>query len=255
VTVTVSAIPMLTDNYAWLIRDSVSGELGIVDPAQAAPAIAAIDAGGPAPGGPAPGDPAPRGRLDFIFLTHHHGDHIDGAVELAKRYGAKIVGNAGDAHRLPKLDIEVREGDEVPFGAATARVIDTPGHTLGHIGYYFADGGLLFCGDTMFSMGCGRLFEGTAADMHASLQKFAVLPSETLVCAGHEYTQSNAKFAVSVDPENAALLARAREVSMLRQDGKPTLPVTLGVEIATNPFLRALDAPSLGRLRRLKDNF
>jgi hydroxyacylglutathione hydrolase len=241
VTVTVTAIPMLTDNYSWLIKDSTTGKFGIIDPAEAAPAIAAIDAAG--------------GKLDFIFLTHHHGDHIDGAPELAKRYGAKIIGNAADAHRLPKLDIAVREGDEVPFGAASARVIDTPAHTLGHIAYYFADGGLLFCGDTLFSLGCGRLFEGTAADMYESLQKFAELPPETLVCAGHEYTQSNAKFAISVDPENTALQSRAKEIDALRRDHKPTLPITLGVEIATNPFLRALDAPSLGRLRSAKDNF
>jgi hydroxyacylglutathione hydrolase len=241
VTVTVTAIPMLTDNYSWLIKDQSSGKLGIIDPAEAAPAITAIDAAG--------------GHLDFIFLTHHHGDHIDGAPALVSRYGAKVVGNACDAHRLPKLDIQVREGDEVPFGTASARVIDTPGHTLGHIAYYFADGGLLFCGDTMFSMGCGRLFEGTAGDMYESLQKFAELPLETLVCAGHEYTQSNAKFAISVDPENAALQARVAEVDSLRRAHKATLPIALGVEMATNPFLRALDAPSLGRLRTAKDNF
>ncbi len=240
-TVSVTAIPMLTDNYSWLIRESGTGIFGIIDPAEAAPAIAAIDAAG--------------GQLAFIFLTHHHGDHIDGAPELAAKYGAQIVGNAGDAHRLPKLDIAVREGDKVVFGAASAQVIDTPGHTLGHIAYYFADGGLLFCGDTMFSMGCGRLFEGTAADMYDSLQKFAELPPETLVCAGHEYTQSNAKFAISVDPENTPLQARVKEIDTLRRDGKATLPVRLGVELATNPFLRALDAPSLGRLRTAKDNF
>jgi hydroxyacylglutathione hydrolase len=241
VTVTVTAIPMLTDNYSWLIKETGSGKLGIIDPAEAAPAIAAIEAAG--------------GHLDFIFLTHHHGDHIDGAPELVRRYGAKVVGNACDAHRLPKLDISVREGDAVAFGEASAEVIDTPGHTVGHIAYYFADGGLLFSGDTMFSLGCGRLFEGTAADMFESLQKFAELPPATLVCAGHEYTQSNAKFAVSVDPENTALLGRAKEIDTLRRDGKPTLPVSLGGEMATNPFLRALDAPSLGRLRTAKDSF
>jgi hydroxyacylglutathione hydrolase len=171
VTVTVTAIPMLTDNYSWLLQDSASGKLGIVDPAEAAPAIAAIEAAG--------------GKLDSIFLTHHHGDHIDGVPELVRKYGARVIGNANDAHRLPKLDVAMQEGDAVPFGAASAKVIDTPGHTIGHIAYYFADGGLLFCGDTMFSLGCGRLFEGTAEDMFESLQKFAELPKETLVCAGH----------------------------------------------------------------------
>jgi hydroxyacylglutathione hydrolase len=241
VTVTVTAIPMLTDNYSWLLTESGTGKLGIVDPAEAAPAIAAIEAAG--------------GRLDSIFLTHHHGDHIDGVPELVRKYGAKVIGNAGDAHRLPKLDVAIREGDHVPFGAASAQVIDTPGHTIGHIAYYFADGGLLFCGDTMFSLGCGRLFEGTPEDMFESLQKFAELPKETLVCAGHEYTQSNAKFALSVDPENPAVRSRASEVEALRAAGKATLPVALGSEMASNPFLRALDAPSLGRLRAAKDHF
>lgn len=240
-TVTVTAIPMLTDNYSWLLTESGTGKLGIVDPAEAAPAIAAIEVAG--------------GRLDSIFLTHHHGDHIDGVPELVRKYGAKVIGNAGDAHRLPKLDVAIREGDHVPFGAASAQVIDTPGHTIGHIAYYFADGGLLFCGDTMFSLGCGRLFEGTPEDMFESLQKFAELPKETLVCAGHEYTQSNAKFALSVDPENPAVRSRASEVEALRAAGKATLPVALGSEMASNPFLRALDAPSLGRLRAAKDHF
>ena len=240
-TVTVTAIPMLSDNYSWLITESDSGRLAIIDPAEAGPAIAAIEAKG--------------GKLDRIFLTHHHGDHIDGAPELARRYGAKVIGNASDAHRLPKLDIAVREGDVVPFGAASATVIDTPGHTIGHITYYFADGGLLFCGDTMFSLGCGRLFEGTAEDMYESLQKFAGLPKETLVCAGHEYTQSNAKFALVADPENPALQVRAKEVDELRRHGKASLPVTLGSEMASNPFLRALDAASVKRLRAAKDHF
>jgi hydroxyacylglutathione hydrolase len=241
VTVTVTAIPMLTDNYSWLLQDSASGKLGIVDPAEAAPAIAAIEAAG--------------GKLDSIFLTHHHGDHIDGVPELVRKYGARVIGNANDAHRLPKLDVAMQEGDAVPFGAASAKVIDTPGHTIGHIAYYFADGGLLFCGDTMFSLGCGRLFEGTAEDMFESLQKFAELPKETLVCAGHEYTQSNARFAISVDPENPGLQARVREVEALRHAGEATLPVSLGSEMTSNPFLRALDASSLGRLRTAKDHF
>jgi hydroxyacylglutathione hydrolase len=232
---------MLSDNYSWLLTETVSGKIGIVDPAEAEPAIAAIEAAG--------------GKLDFIFITHHHPDHTDGVPALAERYGAAVVGNAADAHRLPKLDIAVHEGDEVGFGAALARVIDTPGHTVGQVAYYFKDGGLLFSGDTMFSLGCGRLFEGTAADMYGSLQKFAELPGDTLVCAGHEYTQSNAKFALSVDPDNAALQARAKEVEALRQAGKATLPVTLGSELASNPFLRAVDAASLGRLRAAKDVF
>ncbi len=240
-TVTAAAIPMLSDNYSWLLTDSVSGKIGIVDPAEAEPAIAAIEAAG--------------GKLDTIFITHHHGDHIGGVAALVERYHPVVVGNAADAHRLPKLDVAVQEGDLVEFGAVKARVIDTPGHTIGHIAYYFADGGILLPGDTLFSLGCGRLFEGSAADMFASMAKFADLPDATLVCAGHEYTQSNAKFALSVDGGNADLVKRAEEISALRAAGKATLPVSLGTERATNPFLRAPNAEALGRLRGAKDNF
>ncbi len=239
--VTVEPIPMLSDNYSWLLREVLSNKVAIVDPAEAAPAIAAVEAAG--------------GQLDMIFLTHHHDDHIGGVAELVERYEPVVVGNAADAHRLPALDIAVHEGSLVDFGAAKVRVIDTPGHTLGHVSYYIAEGGVLLPGDTMFSLGCGRFFEGTPADMFRSLQKFSDLPGETLVCAGHEYTASNARFALSVDPENAALQARAAEVTALREAGQPTLPVTLGEERASNPFLRAADAEELGKLRAAKDRF
>jgi hydroxyacylglutathione hydrolase len=232
---------MLSDNYSWLLKESVTGKVGIVDPAEVEPAVAAIEAAG--------------GRLDVIFLTHHHGDHIGGVAGLVEKYHPVVVGNAGDAHRLPKLDVAVHEGDLVDFGAAKARVIDTPGHTVGHIAYVFADGGLLFSGDTLFSLGCGRLFEGTAEDMFRSMRKFDDLPDETLVCCGHEYTASNAKFAVAQDEGNAALMARAAEVAALRAAGAATIPVALGVERATNPFLRAESAEVLGTLRAAKDKF
>jgi hydroxyacylglutathione hydrolase len=176
-------------------------------------------------------------------------------ADILTHYHPIVVGNAADSHRLPKLDIAVHEGDLVDFGAAKVRVIETPAHTRGHISYYIADGGILLPGDTMFSLGCGRLFEGTAEDMFNSLGKFEDLPDETLVCAGHEYTESNARFALAVDPENEALKARAAEVKALRAFAQATLPVTLASERACNPFLRAQNAEELGKLRAAKDKF
>ena len=240
-TVTVRAIPMLSDNYAWLLTDSVTGSIGILDPAEAAPAMQLLEGQGQ--------------RLDFIFLTHHHPDHIGGVPELVARYHPKVVGNGADAARLPALDVPVYEGALVPFGAATLRVIAMPGHTLGHIGYYIAEGEILLSGDTLFSLGCGRLFEGTAEQMFTSLAKLDELPGSTLVCAGHEYTAANARFALHVDPANEALQARAKEVENLRAQGLPTLPVTLAQERATNPFLRAKTVAAFASLRRDKDNF
>jgi hydroxyacylglutathione hydrolase len=234
-------VPILSDNYAWLLQDDVGGATAIVDPADAAPVIAAIEKAG--------------GRLDLILLTHHHADHVAGTDEVRARFGAAVVGAAADAHRLPRLDHAVREGDAVALGAASAQVIDTPGHTRGHIAYHFADGGVLLCGDTLFSLGCGRLLEGTAAEMFASLGKFAALPGETLVCCGHEYTQSNARFALTVDGSNPALLARAAEVDRLRADGKPTVPSAIAQELAANPFMRAPDAAHLADIRAKKDRF
>ncbi len=239
--ITAHAVPILSDNYAWLLRDAATGATAIVDPAEVAPVVAAIEAAG--------------GRLDTILLTHHHVDHIDGADEIRARYGAKIAGAAADAHRLPKLDVAVAEGDTVAIGQSTARVMETPGHTLGHIAYYFADGGVLLCGDTLFSLGCGRLLEGTAANMFASLQKFAALPPDTLVCCGHEYTESNARFALHATPDNAALQAYAAQVKALRAAGKPTIPSRLSDELAANPFLRAPDVATLAALRSAKDKF
>jgi hydroxyacylglutathione hydrolase len=239
--ITVQAIPLLSDNYAWLLRDAATGAVAVVDPSVADPVVAAIEAAG--------------GRLDLILLTHHHPDHIEGAEALRARYGAKIVGAKADAHRLPALDVAVAEGDTVAVGATSGRVFETPGHTVGHIAYHFPDGGVLLCGDTLFSLGCGRLFEGTAADMFASMRKFAVLPPETLVCCGHEYTESNARFAVHADPANAALLAFAEQVRAKRAAGQATVPSRLADELAVNPFLRAPDAATLGDLRARKDTF
>ena len=239
--VTVQAVPCLSDNYAWLLRDTATGTVAICDPGEAAPAIAAIEAGG--------------GRCDIILLTHHHDDHIAGVEAVRARFGSKVIGAAADAHRLPKLDQAVVPGDSVAVGETHGTVIDSPGHTLGHVAFHFPAGDVLLSGDTLFSLGCGRLLEGTPADMFRALGLLKGLPPETLVCCGHEYTLSNARFAVTVDPDNAALQARAREVQAARDLGQPTVPVTLGQELATNPFLRATSAEELGRIRKAKDNF
>jgi hydroxyacylglutathione hydrolase len=240
--VTARSVPILKDNYAWLLRDTETGATAIVDPAEGAPIIAAIEADG--------------GRLDLILLTHHHGDHIaDTDVVRAKYPGVKVVGASADAHRLPKLDQAVKEGDTVTLGHATARVIETPGHTRGQINYFFAGGPILLSGDTLFSLGCGRLIEGNATEMFSSLSKLAALPDDTLVCCGHEYTEANAKFALSVDPDNVALRARAEEAHRQRAKGEPTIPSRLGDEKRANPFLLAKDAAALADVRGKKDRF
>ena len=234
-------IPILRDNYAWLLRESGAGAVAIVDPAEADPLIAAIETGG--------------GRLDLILLTHHHADHVAATEALRARFRCPVAGARADAHRLPRLDFALDEGEEVALGAASGRLIATPGHTRGHVAWFFADGAVLACGDTLFSLGCGRLFEGNAAEMFASLAKLAALPDETLVCCGHEYTLANARFARAVDPDNAALIARIGEVERQRAAGLPSVPTSLALERATNPFLRAADAQALGELRARKDNF
>lgn len=239
--VTTQPIAMRTDNYAWLLTDKVSGKVGVVDPADAAPVREMLESQGK--------------TLDFIFLTHHHDDHVGGARALADAYHALIIGHDADAARLPRLDLPVHEGSPLRFGTAEVQVFETPGHTSSHIAYYFKDGGLLFPGDTLFSLGCGRLFEGSPAQLFESLAKFRALPDTTLVCAGHEYSEANARFARHVDPDNLALQARAAEIAKLRAQGLATLPVSLGRERATNPFLRAQTAEDLAKLRAAKDVF
>ncbi len=235
------ALPILSDNYAWLLRDEPSGAVAVVDPADADAVIAALEGEG--------------GRLDLILLTHHHEDHVAGTDAVRERFGAKVVGAAADRHRLPRLDQAVKEGDTVRLGASTLEVIDTPGHTRGHISFFCPQGDVLLCADTLFSLGCGRLLEGTAEEMFSSLQKLARLPDDTLVCCGHEYTQSNARFARHIDPDNEALRRRAEEVDRLRAENKETVPSRLGAEKAENPFLRAPDAATLADIRKQKDSF
>ena len=240
-TVTARAVPILSDNYAWLLQDGLTGFTAIVDPAEEAPVVAAIEAAG--------------GRLDAIILTHHHDDHIAAVEPVRERYGAAVVGARADAHRLPRLDQAVAEGDTVEIGSATARVIETPGHTVGHVAYFIEPGAVLLCGDTLFSLGCGKLLEGTAADMFGSLRKLAALPGEALVCCGHEYTQSNARFALTEEPANQDLVRRAAEVDQQRGAKQATVPTRLSDEMAANPFLRAADVAALGAMRGRKDRF
>jgi hydroxyacylglutathione hydrolase len=237
---TVTPIPCLSDNYIWLLR-SPDGRLAICDPGEAAPVLAAIEAAG-----------AP---LEAILLTHHHGDHVAGVAEIVAATGAKVIGAAADAHRLPPLDMAVRPGDEFEVCGLPIRVLASDGHTRGHIAFYLTECGILLCGDTLFSLGCGRLLEGTAEEMFASLQAIAALPPETLICCGHEYSESNARFALTVEPGNPTLAARAARIAEQRAKGEPTVPTTLEEELAANPFLRAKDVATLARIRAAKDTF
>ncbi|GAN60192.1 hydroxyacylglutathione hydrolase [Acetobacter cibinongensis] len=237
----IRAIPVLSDNYAWLLHDEATGQTAIVDPGEAAPIQKTLKELGLG--------------LDLILLTHHHSDHIDGARTLRDTYKSRIVGPKADVHRLPPLDQAVEDGDTLALGNSTAQVLAVPGHTSGHIAYYFTAPPALFCGDTLFSLGCGRLFEGTPEQMFTSLHRFDTLPDETLVCCGHEYTLGNAAFALHADPHNTALQARVKDVKALRAAGQPTLPSTLGLERQTNPFLRAKNSVEFAKLRREKDTF
>ena len=218
-------VPCLKDNYAYLVHEPQSNAVAIVDPSEAAPVLEALK--------------KYQLKLTHIFNTHHHWDHTGGNVELKKETGAKITGPKHDADRIPGIDIGVAEGDTVELGRARAQILDIPAHTKHHIAFWFGTDNAVFTGDTMFAMGCGRLFEGTPARMWTSLNKLAALPGETRVYCGHEYTLSNGKFALTVEPNNAVLRKRLAEVERLRADNKPTIPSTIAQERETNPFLRA----------------
>ena len=220
-------LPVLNDNYIYLIQDNGSGETAVIDPAEAAPVLSALK--------------QKKWRLDYVYNTHHHGDHVGGNIELKSRTGCRIVGAKRDRNRIPGIDIEVEEGDRITLGSSKARILDVPGHTLGHIAYWFADSEALFCGDTLFALGCGRLFEGSAVQMWDSLSKFKALPPQTRVFCAHEYTQANGQFALTIDGDNAVLKERMEEVNRLRRNGLSTVPSTLAEEFSTNPFLRAGD--------------
>ncbi len=248
-------IPCLQDNYGYLIHDPASGLTAAIDTPDAAAIERAL---------------ADRGwHLNFILNTHHHSDHAGGNLALKKKTGCVIVGSRSDAVRIPGIDVLVGEGDTFALGDHRARIVETSGHTVGHICYLFEADLAAFVGDTLFSMGCGRLFEGTPAQMWASMQKLSALPDATRVYCAHEYTAANGRFAVTLEPQNAALTDRVREVAELRAAGRPTIPSTIGLEKATNPFLRpaspelratlglmsATDVDVLGETRRRKDRF
>lgn len=220
------------DNYGVLLHDPQGGVTLAVDTPQAEPIRQALRDHG--------------WTLTHILTTHHHYDHVEGHEALKAETGAVIIGSARDGDRIPGLDMAARDGDQLRIGGLTITVLETPGHTLGHLCYWLPAEGLLFTGDTLFSLGCGRLFEGTAAMMWASLDRLRALPPETRVYCGHEYTEANARFALTIEPENEALRRRAAEVALARKAGRPTLPVPLAAEIAANPFLRP-DSPAIQR--------
>ncbi|PAX08264.1 hydroxyacylglutathione hydrolase [Sphingomonas lenta] len=233
-------VPVLSDNYAWLVHDHASGETLAVDPGEAGPVLSAA---------------AERGwRIGQVWATHWHPDHVAGIPEI-KAGGAVVTGPAAEAARIPTLDRTVAEGDAVTLGEHRAAVMEAPGHTAGHIVFHFDEAGLVFTGDTLFAMGCGRLFEGTVQQMFGAMRRLAELPDGTQVYCGHEYTQGNGRFALSVEPDNQALRARMVEVDALRARGEATVPTTIGLERATNPFMRAGSAEELAQLRTGKDHF
>ena len=233
-------VPVLSDNYAWLIHDSDSGETVAVDPGEATPVLEAA---------------AARGwTVGQVWTTHWHPDHTDGNAAM-RAAGARITGPAAEAGKIPTLDVMVDEGDTVGIGGHVADVMLVPGHTAGHIAFHFAAHHAVFTGDTLFAMGCGRLFEGTPAQMFANMQRYAALPDDTDVYCGHEYTQSNGRYALVAEPGNAAIVERMVSVDAARARGEPTVPTTIGLERATNPFLRASDVDTLTAFRRAKDDF
>jgi hydroxyacylglutathione hydrolase len=239
--VEIARIPVLSDNYVWLMHDAASGETVVVDPALADPVLE---------------EAAARGwRITQIWNTHWHPDHTGGNEAIKAVTGCTITGPAAEAHRIPALDVQVKEGDRVTIGAHAAEVMEVPAHTAGHIAYHLPEERIVFVGDTLFAMGCGRLFEGTAEQMHANLQRLAGLPDDTIVYCAHEYTLSNGRFALSVEPGNQALVDRMAWVERARANGEATVPTTIGLERATNPFLRAPSAEALAERRRAKDQF
>ena len=240
-TIEVVRISARQDNYIWMAHDDLSGETVVIDPADAAPVLAEADKRG--------------WKIGQIWNTHWHGDHIGGNAGIKAATGCTITGPAAEAAKIPTLDRLVGEGDRVTIGAVEAEVLEVPAHTAGHIAYYLPQAGIAFVGDTLFAMGCGRLFEGTPAQMFANMQRLAALPPETIVYCAHEYTQSNGRYALHAEPDNQAVIDRMREVDALRARGAPTVPTTIALERETNPFMRAAGVEQLAQRRAEKDNF
>ena len=232
-------IPVLNDNYVWLLHDDASKETVVVDPAVAGPVLEAAQQRG--------------WTISQIWNTHWHGDHVGGNAAIKAATGCTITGPAAEAEKIGTLDRMVREGDSVCIGAHRATVLAVPAHTAGHVAYHLADDHMIFVGDTLFAMGCGRLFEGTAAQMFANMQRLAELPDDTIVYCAHEYTQSNGRFALTVEPDNDALHARMAQVDAARSRGEATVPTSIGQERATNIFMRARDVAQLAERRAAKD--
>ncbi len=233
-------LPVLADNYIYLLHEPISGKTAVVDPAVAEPVIAALNAQG--------------WQLDYILNTHHHHDHIGANLQLKQLTNCKIIAAEADQHRIPDIDITVNHNDQFQLGKQIIQVIATPGHTSGHIVFYCAESQALFCGDTLFSLGCGRLFEGSAEQMWQSLQRIKQLPTDTRIYCAHEYTLNNGKFALFVEPDNVDLQQRISEVKQLPAINRSTLPSTLAQEIATNPFLRTNSVSICNALKITEDN-
>lgn len=248
-------VPCLSDNYAFLLHNSDTGHTALIDAPEAAPIMDELKSRG--------------WTLSILLITHHHDDHIAGVDALRAEFGCIVIGGEADAHRLPRLDSTVIEGDTVDFAGHKIHVMDVSGHTVGHLAFYVPDAKAVFTADSLMALGCGRLFEGDADQMWASLSKLAALPADTIVCSGHEYTAANGKFAVTIEPDNPALMSRVQDIEATRAKGEPTVPSILQLELDTNPFLRAslasvkaaigmadaTDAASFAEIRRRKDAF
>lgn len=232
-------IPVLSDNYVWLVHEATSGETMVVDPAVATPVLAEAELRG--------------WKITQIWNTHWHPDHTGGNAEIKAATDCSIAGPAAEFARIPTLDVQVRGGDVVRLGEVEAKVIEVPAHTAGHIAYHFADEKVAFVGDTLFAMGCGRLFEGTPDQMYANMRKLEALGDDTAIYCAHEYTLSNGRFALTVEPDNLALNERVSEVTAMRERGEATVPTTIRLERATNPFMRARSVEELAARRAAKD--